>query len=507
MEWHFSSYRQVTQQITERGEKAMISLWTQMRPAAFMVALGICFLACVPTVGFSQEAAAEGATAVTESADAPATVEVTVETTTEAEPTYDIPDNKAIAYSIDSLFLFLSAVLVIFMQAGFAMVEVGLNSAKNAVNILFKNSIDFCLGVILYFFIGYALMYPGGDGGGYFGYAQPDFSVEVTEQEILDGFSTADGTVRKLHPQVDFLFQAAFCATAATIVSGAVAGRLKFPAYLIYTAILTGFIYPIVGFWKWGGGWLAEMGFHDFAGSLVVHACGGFAGLAGAMVLGPRIGRYTKEGRSVPILGHNMTLATFGVFVLLIGWYGFNPGSQLAFSGSVNTAMVCTIAVNTTLAACAGGLVGMALSWGVFKKPDLTMCLNGILAGLVGITANCDCVTNGEALIIGAVAGVLVLLGIVLLDKLKIDDPVGAFPVHGICGVWGGIATGIFGEGKELVPQLIGSAAIPVFAFVSLFIVFQVLKAVNLLRVSPEEEIQGLDIHEHGMPAYAADAI
>lgn len=440
---------------------------------------------------------------------APADATTPAAATTEAaapaeEPaTYDVPDDATISYSIDSLFLFLSAVLVIFMQAGFAMVETGLNSSKNAVNILFKNAIDFCIGVVLYFFIGYALMYPGADfAGKYFGYAQPNFAADVTPADIQAGFSTQAGTLRKLHPQADFLFQAAFCATAATIVSGAVAGRLKFSAYLIYTAVITGLIYPIVGFWKWGGGWLAAMGFHDFAGSLVVHACGGFSGLAAAIILGPRLGRFTSEGKSVPILGHNLSLATLGVFVLMIGWYGFNPGSQLAFSGSGNVTAVCKIAVNTTLAGCAGGLVGMALSWVVFKKPDLTMCLNGILAGLVGITANCDCVTNGESLVIGAIAGVLVMAAIMLLDKLKIDDPVGAFPVHGVCGVWGGIATGLFGDGKDLMTQIIGSASIAAFSFAAMFVLFIILKSVNLLRVSEEEEVRGLDICEHGMPCY-----
>lgn len=449
----------------------------------------------------AQEPAVPDPAAVAETTAEPAAEEAP------AEVTYDIPDPMAISYSIDSLFLFLSAILVIFMQAGFSLVEIGLNSAKNAVNILFKNTIDFCLGVMLYFFVGYALMYPGADyAGKYFGYAQPDFSAEVTEDDMKAGFSTAPGTLRKLHPQADFLFQAAFCATAATIVSGAVAGRLKFSAYLIYTVVITALVYPIVGFWKWGGGWLGAMGFHDFAGSLVVHACGGFAGLAGAILLGPRIGRYTADGKSVPILGHNLTFATLGVFILLIGWYGFNPGSQLAFAGGGNVAAVCKIAVNTTLAACAGGAVGMILSWVVFKKPDLTMALNGILAGLVGITANCDCVTNGESLIIGAVAGVLVLAAIIALDKLKIDDPVGAFPVHGVCGVWGGLATGIFGEGKDLVTQAIGSVSIAAFSFVCMFIVFGALKAAGMLRVSRQEEMEGLDVHEHGMPCYAVDS-
>lgn len=464
-----------------------------------MAGLLLCWcLAAAPLV-------AQDAAASTEPAAAAAPAEEPPPAEVAAPATYDIPDDAMNAYSIDNLLLFLAAVLVIFMQAGFAMVEVGLNSSKNAVNILFKNAIDFCLGVLMFYFIGYGLLYPGADyAGKYFGFTAPSFEAEVTTSEIMAGFSTADGTLRKLHPQVDFLFQAAFCATAATIVSGAVAGRLKFSAYLIYTVFLTGLIYPVVGMWKWGGGWLGEMGFHDFAGSLVVHACGGFAGLAGAILLGPRIGRFSAAGKPIPIPGHNLTLATLGVFVLLIGWYGFNPGSQLAFSGSANVAAVSKIAVNTTLAACAGGLVGMALSWIMFGKPDLTMCLNGILGGLVGITANCDCVSNHSAMIIGVVAGVLVVFAILALDKLKIDDPVGAFPVHGVCGVWGGIAAAAFG-GKDLTAQITGSIAIPVFAFAAMMLVFGILKAIGLFRVPAEEEIKGLDIIEHGMSAYGVD--
>lgn len=442
------------------------------------------------------ETAAEPAAPSTETTPPPA-----------APVTYDIPDTMILSYSLDNLMLFLTAVLVIFMQAGFALVETGLNSRKNAVNILFKNTIDFCVGVLLFYLVGYALMYPGADfAGKYFGYAQPNFEAEVSVDDIKAGFSTAPGTLRKLHPASDFLFQAAFCATAATIVSGSVAGRLKFSSYLIYTAVLTGLVYPIGGFWKWGGGWLATMGFHDFAGSILVHACGGFAGLAGAIMLGPRIGRY-KDGKPVPFLGHNLAYVCLGVFVLMIGWYGFNPGSQLAFAGTANTAAVLKIAVATTLAGCAGGIVGMFLSWGLFKKPDLTMCLNGILAGLVGITANCDCVTYQESIIIGAIAGVLVVAAILALDKLMIDDPVGAFPVHGVCGLWGGIATGVFGDGKVLSTQLIGSLVIPAFSFVTMIILFGALKAIGQLRVTPEEEIDGLDIHEHGMPCYAADPV
>jgi Amt family ammonium transporter len=299
------------------------------------------------------------------------------------------------------------------------------------------------------------------------------------------------------------LFQVAFAATAATIVSGSVAGRIKFSSYIIYTAVITGFIYPISGMWKWGGGWLAEMGFVDFAGSIVVHAVGGFAGLAGAMLLGPRIGRFVN-GKAVPMPGHNLAYAALGVFILVIGWYGFNPGSQLAFTGLDNIKAVMTVAVNTTLAAACGGVTAMIFSWVTFKKPDLTFTLNGVLAGLVGITANCHCVSNTSAIIIGGIAGVLVCLACLALDKLQIDDPVGAFPVHGVCGMWGGIATGIFGvaEGLSLTTQLIGTAAICAWALVTSLILFGVLKAIGQLRVSPEEETEGLDIHEHGMYAY-----
>ncbi len=394
------------------------------------------------------------------------------------------------AYAIDNFFLFIAAVLVLFMQAGFAMLEAGLNSTKNTVNILFKNIMDLSAGAILYYLVGYGLMYPGA-GNGWFAFA--GFGVSEV------GVTPAAGA---LHPQVDWLFQVAFAATAATIVSGAVAGRLKFSAYLIYSVILTGFIYPISGYWKWGGGWLDQLGFYDFAGSLVVHAVGGFAGLAGAIVLGPRIGRFGKNGNSKPMPGSNLALSALGVLILWIGWYGFNPGSQLAISGADNTNAVMLIAANTTLAAAAGTVAAMLLAWSLFKKPDLTMALNGALAGLVGITANCDSVTNIESIIIGIVAGFLVVGGIMLLEKLKIDDPVGAWPVHGLCGIWGGIATGIFG-GHPIIAQVIGSLVIPIWAFFTMFLLFYALKSLNLLRVSEEEEIIGLDISEHQEEAYA----
>ena len=403
------------------------------------------------------------------------------------------------AYAIDNMFLMIAAVLVLFMQAGFAMVEAGFNSHKNAVNILFKNTMDLCLGMILYFVIGYGLMYPGDGGNGWFAFGQ--FGIGGIGSEAAEAGALA--------PQVDWLFQVAFAATAATIVSGCVAGRLKFHAYLIYSAVITGLVYPISGYWKWGGGWLHEMGFYDFAGSLVVHSVGGFAGLAGAILLGPRIGRFGKDGKPRAMPGHNLPIASLGVFILLIGWFGFNPGSQLAIVGKGNTDAVMLIAVNTLLAAGAGGVLAMLVTWAVHKKPDLTMAANGMLAGLVGITANCDSVTNVSAIIIGAVAGILVFLGVKLLDLLRIDDPVGAWPVHGLCGVWGGIATWIFsnadmpGGKHEMIPQLVGSVVIPIWAFGTAFIMFSILKAVGMLRVSKEEELRGLDIGEHGEEAYS----
>jgi len=443
-----------------------------------------CFLMLLSTAVFGQEG-----TEMTEAGEEMATmVESATDTAMEEEPAEDA--SAINAYAIDNMFLFVAAVLVLFMQAGFAMLESGLNHAKNTVNILFKNLMDLSVGVLLFYTLGYSIMYGDSMLGGWFGFA--GFGVSSTGPEAAAG---------ALHPQVDWLFQVAFAATAATIVSGAVAGRLKFEAYLIYSAILTGLIYPISGFWKWGGGWLDQMGFYDFAGSIVVHAVGGFAGLAGAIVLGPRIGRFAPDGSPKAQPGHSLPLAALGVFILWIGWYGFNPGSQLAIAGAANTNAVMLIAANTTLAAAAGAVFAMIFAWFLFKKPDITMALNGALAGLVGITANCDSVTNGEAIIIGVVAGILVVLGIRMLDALRIDDPVGAFPVHGLCGVWGGVATGIFGD-YTLMTQIIGSVVIPIWAFAAMFILFTILKAMNILRVSEKEELVGLDISEHGEEAY-----
>jgi len=409
------------------------------------------------------------------------------------------PVDLGVGYALDNAMLFIAAVLVFFMQAGFAMVEAGFNSSKNAVNILFKNSMDICVGVLLFYVIGFGIMYPG------------NYGKEVGEQFFLFGGYGLDGyeaaADRTFSPEVDWLFQAVFAATAATIVSGAVAGRMKVGGYLIYSAILTGLIYPVSGMWKWGGGFLNADGFQDFAGSAVVHGVGGFAALAGAIVLGPRIGRFVN-GKSVPMPGHSLPIAALGVFILWFGWYGFNPGSQLAFQSTGDIDATMHIAVTTTLAAGAGGLAATLLSWILFGKPDLSMGLNGILGGLVGITACCDCMSNPMAIVVGVVAGALVIGAILLLDKLNIDDPVGAFPVHGVCGVWGCLAIGILpnthldAESTSLGIQLMSTIWICAWSFVTMFILFSILKAAGLLRVSEAEEQKGLDVSEHGMQAY-----
>ncbi len=432
-----------------------------------------------------------------------------------AEAVEEVAD-LGVGYALDNAMLFITAVLVFFMQAGFAMLEAGFNSSKNVVNILFKNSMDICVGVLLFFFIGFGIMYPTVYDG--------DWS-EVSGIFAFGGFGLDDYAFtadRTFSPEVDWLFQAVFAATAATIVSGAVAGRMKVGAYLLYSAILTGLIYPISGYWKWGGGWLTwfgeetadgwSMAFQDFAGSAVVHGVGGFAGLAGAIILGPRLGRFVN-GKSIPMPGHSLPLAALGVFILWFGWYGFNPGSQLAFQGTSDIDATMHIALTTTLAAGAGGLCATLLSWFMFGKPDLSMALNGILGGLVGITACCDCMSSWMAIVVGLVSGVLIIAGVLLLDKLKIDDPVGAWPVHGLCGVWGCMAIGILPNAHlesgatSFGTQLTGTLAICGWSFVTMLVLFSILKAAGILRVSAAEEQRGLDISEHGMHAYTASPL
>jgi Amt family ammonium transporter len=400
-------------------------------------------------------------------------------------------------FTISNLWVLIAAVLVLIMHLGFASLESGLTQSKNTTNILFKNVFIICMGIITYLVYGFNAMYPG-DFNGFFALGSPvtmaDYGEEVT--------FAYGGTGLAMTAWTDFIFQAMFAATAATIVSGAVAERIKLPAFMLGATLLVLFIYPISGSWKWGEGWLDEMGFYDFAGSSLVHGFGGFAALAAVIILGPRSGKYVN-GKIKPILGHSMPLATIGVFLLFVGWFGFNGGSVL----SADPELVSFVFVTTAVAAAAGGLASILTSWALVKKPDLSMALNGILAGLVGITAGADAVTLYASLIIGAIAGVLVVFSILFFDRIKVDDPVGAISVHGVCGIWGTLAVGLsfFNGGNEelsFVTQLIGTLAVCGFAFVASFVIFGAIKAVMGLRVSSEEEEEGLDIGEHGQESY-----
>lgn len=383
-----------------------------------------------------------------------------------------------VAGAVDAVWLIVAAVLVMFMQAGFALVEAGFTRAKNAGNIIMKNVMDFSVGGIVYWAFGFALAYGGSTAGGFLAYGDVFFFNDNARAG-------------------EWFFQVVFAATAATIISGAVAGRVKFVSYLIYTPFITGIIYPIVTHWVWGGGWLSEQGFMDFAGSGVVHMLGGVAALAGCLVVGPRLGRYTEDGKPRTIPGHSVTLGALGVFILWFGWYGFNAGSTLAAVG----ADIATPAVTTTLAACAGAIGAMITAWIITGKPDVGYTLNGILAGLVAITAGTDHLAFGSSIIAGLVGGVLMVFSVMLLEKLKIDDPVGAISVHGTAGLWGVLAVGILGDGS-IATQLLGAAAIAAWAFGTSFIVFKVIDLTVGMRVSPEEEKEGLDRSEHGGDAY-----
>ena len=397
-------------------------------------------------------------------------------------------------FTVNNLWICIAAALVFIMHLGFASLEAGLTQKKNTVNILFKNVWIISSGILLYAFWGFNAMYPGEwaiDGwlakGSWFG------------GDLTDTSLTSAGYNAGYTWWGDFIFQSMFAATAATIVSGAVAERVKLSSFMIFAVLLVGFAYPVTGGWKWGGGWLDAKGFYDFAGSSIVHAFGGFAALACVLVLGPRKGKYTKEGIK-PILGHSMPLAAIGVFLLWLGWFGFNGGSAL----SADPKAVSYVFATTALAACAGAVSSIFLSWVVLKKPDLSMALNGILAGLVGITAGADTVGEGSAIIIGLIAGVIVVVSILALDKIKIDDPVGAISVHGVVGIWGTVAVGIFSFNPEhsLGTQIIGTLSMSAFAFIFSFVVFFILKLTMGVRVSAEEEEEGLDVAEHGSPAY-----
>lgn len=410
-----------------------------------------------------------------------------------------------ITLQIDIIWLFIGSFLVFWMQAGFAMVESGFSRAKNSANLLMKNLLDFSIGALLYFAIGYGLMY-GESAGGFIG---------------LSNFFLADAAPGAAfgYEWVGFLFQLMFAAAAATIVSGAVAERLKFKSYLVYSAIMTALIYPISGHWLWGGGWLADLGFVDFAGSTIVHAVGGFAALAAAWILGPRIGKFNKDGSSNAIPGHSLTLAALGVFILWMGWYGFNAGSTL----SGMNASLGYIAVTTTLAAAAGVVSALIINWIKAGHPSTEMALNGALAGLVAITAGTANVSTSGAIIIGLIGGAVLVFGLDLVERVfKVDDPVGAVAVHGLNGVWGTIAVGLFavpavgeftgmgpvaglfygGGVSQLGVQTLGTLVVAVWAFVTMGVTFFLIKATIGVRVSEKEEIEGLDISEHFTSSY-----
>jgi len=405
-------------------------------------------------------------------------------------------DFVGVNFTFTNIWIMLCALLVFIMGLGFALLESGLTRAKNTTNILFKNLVTPAIGVTTYAILGFNLMYPGdawiipnilGFGGfGLPGIGDPDAFKAVADREHYTYLT-------------DFLFQSMFAATAATIVSGAVAERIKLHAYIVFTLIYVAFVYPFVGSWNWGGGWLDAKGFHDLAGSTLVHSVGGWGALAGAIVLGPRLGRYIG-GKAKAIPGHNLTFATIGVFILWFGWWGFNGGSALS-SSPKDTAWILV----TTNIACVCGILGsMLTSWFVQKKPDLTMVLNGALAGLVAITAPADVVSVPSAAIIGLVAGVLVVFSVLFFDKVKIDDPVGAISVHLVCGVWGTIAVGIFGGSEfSILTQLIGVLAYGAVCFPVAFGIFFAIKKTIGLRVSEREELRGLDLGEHGQEAYS----
>ncbi|WP_308993213.1 ammonium transporter [Mariniflexile litorale] len=396
----------------------------------------------------------------------------------------------------NNVWMMICTALVFFMHLGFSLLEIGLTRQKNTINILFKNIFIITIGLLLYCVVGFNLMYPG-DFNGFLGFAGFGLDSPLTAEGVLDLTYNEGYTY-----WTDFLFQGMFAATAATIVSGAVAERIKIVPFMIFTVIYVGFVYPIAGSWKWGGGFLQtlETPFYDFAGSTLVHSVGGWAAVVAVCLLGPRIGKF-KEGKPQAIPGHNIPLATTGVLILWLGWFGFNGGSVL----SADPGLTSLTLVTTCLAAAAGGVVAMLVSTAMYKNLDLTMFLNGILGGLVGITAGADQMSPTDAILIGAIAGALIVFAVSFIDKLKLDDPVGAIAVHLVCGIWGTLAVGIFGDlagVDQFISQLIGVGAYAVFCIVTAFIIIFTLKKTVGIRVSEKEELEGLDAHEHGMDAY-----
>ena len=462
------------------------------------------WIACVMmALCFTTTLYAQDSVAVDSIAAAATTVAAPATTTAAAT---NIADE--LANGINTVWMLLAAMLVFFMQPGFAFVEAGFTRSKNTTNILMKNFVDFLVGSLLYWFIGFGLMY---GAGGFIG-----------TPHIADcSFTNIMGALPK---EGYLIFETVFCATAATIVSGAMAERTKFSMYLVYTVFISCLIYPIEGHWTWGGGWLMNSDassfmmnlfgttFHDFAGSTVVHSVGGWIALVGAAILGPRIGKYTKDGKSKAIPGHSLSWASLGVFILWFGWFGFNPGSQLAAATTADANAISHIFLTTNLAAAAGGMAALLTSWAKYKKPSLSLTLNGILAGLVGITAGCDAVSPAGAVAIGAICGVVMIFSVQFIDTvLKIDDPVGASSVHGVCGFLGTLLTGVFsmsggllyGHGIHLLlAQLFGAVVIGCWAAGAGFILFKTIDKIFGLRVPKRVEEEGLDIYEHGESAY-----
>jgi Amt family ammonium transporter len=399
-------------------------------------------------------------------------------------------------FTANNVWMMVCTALVFFMHLGFSFLEIGLTRQKNTINILFKNVFIICVGLLLYCLGGFNLMYPGFEEGsaGIFKFA--GFGITAPENGMTTEYAGGGYTW-----WTDFLFQGMFAATAATIVSGAVAERIKLTSFMVFTVLYVGLIYPIVGAWKWGGGFLDGMGFYDFAGSTLVHSVGGWAALVAIWLLGARIGKFDENGKPKVIAGHNIPLATAGVLILWLGWFGFNGGSVL----SADPALTSLTLVTTCLAAAAGGVAAFVFSQILYKNFDLTMFLNGILGGLVGITAGADQMAPTDAILIGAIAGVIIVLAVALIDRLRLDDPVGAVAVHLICGIWGTLAVGLFGamaSAEQFLTQLTGVAIVGAFCLATSFIILFTIKKTMGLRVSEKEEIEGLDEHEHGMSAY-----
>jgi len=458
------------------------------------IALLILALTLLGTAGVAWAQDAAGVAAeVTQAVDAAAEVVEGAAPGTPADATF----------TVNNLWIMIAGMLVFIMHLGFATLESGLTRAKNNVNILFKNTMIVCIGILMYALIGFNMMYPGFD--------EVQGIAGWLDFDAISGFITRDSAdLSNMGPDynpgytwyTDFFFQAMFAATCCTIVSGAVAERIKLSSFLLFATLFVAIAYPITGSWKWGGGWLNELGFYDFAGSTIVHSVGGWGALVMVLLLGPRLGKYNADGSSNAIPGHNLTLATIGVFLLWFGWFGFNGGSVL----SADPASVSLVLVTTSMAAAAGGVAAALVSWFAAGKPDLTMALNGILAGLVGITAGADQMAIWEAVAIGAIAGVLVYFAVITFDRvLKIDDPVGATSVHLVCGIWGTLAVGIFGNMasvKQFGYQLAGVGAMGAFTIIFALIVGLAIKATMGLRVSDDEQAEGLDLGEHDMAAY-----